>query len=227
MVEVRGANVHDSVFFILFLTILLGCGVKVAKLLLDAAFTRQADYEIAKIVDVKVYSPVKVIHRRTRPSDEAADRGRNRMPLDLFDRDSERRITACPHGNVARSTFVETEKGRKYRAEFCREGCAACPRSGDCRSRLLKGSAVLNYTWQAMGLAVRRTFQKTLEWIMTYRPRAGVERTVEILQWLVFRSGRIPVRGLERVTYRMKLAGNVLNFRRVQQFKQCRAAVRK
>jgi hypothetical protein len=62
---------------------------------------------------------------------------------------------------------------------------------------------------------------------MTYRPRAGVERTVEMLQWLAFRNGRIPVRGLKRVTHRMKLAGYALNFRRVQQFKQRRSAAQK
>jgi hypothetical protein len=130
-VEVMGANESDSKFFPLFMKLVTLYCARIAKLLLDAAFTSQADYEIAQSVDVEVYSPV----NGNTPSDEPADGGRNRITLDMFDTDYEGRITACPLGNVAGTTFVETEKGRKYSAEFCLEGCAACPRNGDCRAR--------------------------------------------------------------------------------------------
>lgn len=69
--EVRGTNVHYSVFFLLFLIILLRCGVKVAKLLFDATFASQKDYELVQRAKVEVYSPV----NGNTPSDEPTDRG--------------------------------------------------------------------------------------------------------------------------------------------------------
>jgi hypothetical protein len=212
------ANFSDSVFFEWMLKTSMAWGLDIAGLLLDAAFGSQENYELAKSFDIEMYSPVNA----NTPTDEVGDDRTCKLPLDMFERDSSGSITACPRGAQATTTSMTTSKGLRFRCEFDLCTCQKCPVSGECRVRLQKKAAVMFYTPKAMGLAIRRTLQKEAWWQLFYRPRSGVEGTIQKLKWLLYRMGFgcLSVRGLKNVSFEFKLGCYGLNYLRIQNFKK-------
>jgi hypothetical protein len=215
---VMPAHVHDSEFFGLFMDVIDRMLPEVAMLLLDGTFGSQKNYELARDHGVDLLS---LVCRGTPGAGKSARGGRG-MPTDSFERDSEVKILACPCpcGQATATTFRDTGDGRVYAARFCRRGCSACAGSAECPVSVLKTRAVLRYTKNEMGLAVRMTTQRSDWFKENYRPCSGVEASIQKLKKMLLRGGKLSVRGLRKMRHAIALGIRVENFNRIVHFRK-------
>jgi hypothetical protein len=214
--DVMPANVHDSEFFALFMDFIDHLLPEVVMLLLDGAFGRQKNYELARDHGIDLLSLV----CGSTPGAGKPAHGGCGIPLDSFKKDSDGKILACPCGRKATTTFRDNKDGRVFTARFCRGACAGCARSAECPVSVLKTTAVLRYTKTEMGLAIRRTWQRSDWFKENYRPRSGVEASIQKLKKMLLRYGKLSVRGLLKVRHSIALAVRVENFNRVVHYRK-------
>jgi hypothetical protein len=145
----------------------------------------------------------------------------NKLKLADFDikQDAEGRPTCitCPQGQR-----VEVESARKsgFVARFDPNICATCPLhlSDRCRAKPLKRNRrfVLRFTQKQVFVAQRR--RRHAEFRSTPgNPRASIEATMRSVKH-PFRQGKLPVRGLFRVTCMMIASAAMCNVRRIQRY---------
>ncbi|MDR1035763.1 MAG: transposase [Deltaproteobacteria bacterium] len=213
---VMPAHLHDTECFALFMDVINSLPTKVLMLLLDGAFGSQKNFEFALEHGVELLS---LVCSSTPGAVKSVLRSFG-IPLDSFEKDSEGKILACPCGQKATTTFRDNKDGRAFTARFCRGTCLGCERSAECPVSILKTRAVLHYTKNEMGLAIRRTWQRSDWFKKNYRPRSGVEATIQKLKKLLLRYGKLTVRGMQKIRHSIALGLRVENYNRVVRYRQ-------
>jgi hypothetical protein len=122
----------------------------------------------------------------------------------------------CPGGQT-----VDVTPGRKvdrYRAAFDADQCASCPLREQCRTQPLKQTPerVAYVSQSQVDLALRR--QRSAQARASGQNlRAAVEATMRSLKY-PFRNGKVPVRGLARVSMVVIASAAMTNARRIHRY---------
>ena len=133
-------------------------------------------------------------------------------------------VTGCPQGHAPQKLAHKQKKDR-YVAGFAIECCRSCPRVVDCPVRPGKKHYYLRYRSKNYRLALRRSFERTDEFIERYRWRAGVEATMSEYATLTGVK-RLRVRGLAAVRYAAVLKAAGLNLMRAARVQRARIKAR-
>lgn len=128
----------------------------------------------------------------------------------------------CPNGQTAGVNL--SQRGKSYQADFCLEVCAACPLQEQCPSQEMRRERVrrLRFTakeWQR-AKRIRRSAQHQGK---ARNLRAAVEATIGSLKH-PFPAGKLPVRGLFRVTCMVIGVAAVINVQRLHRYLQAKMA---
>lgn len=124
----------------------------------------------------------------------------------------------CPQGQ---SVPVElSRRGRSYQADFDPALCATCPFHLEARCPARPGkkrtSFRLSFTPKHMAVAQRRRKMRQSK-LEGKNPRAAIEGTVREVKH-PFPAGKLPVRGLFRMTYLMVSSAAMTNVRRIHHY---------
>lgn len=134
------------------------------------------------------------------------------MDLSSFGFDDTGRVIGCPagHGPVKVSYKKKTNR---FSARFDSSYCQTCPHLGQCPVQAGKKEHFLRYSDKDHRLAVRRATEVSVEFIDTYRWRAGVEATMSQYDRLTGVK-HLRVRGFKAVRYCATLKAAGLNLLR-------------
>jgi hypothetical protein len=125
----------------------------------------------------------------------------------------------CPSGQ---SIAIEAGRTTGYLAHFDPQVCQACPFAalGRCRAKPSKRDSrfTLSFTQQEVNWARRRRRQRA-EQAAKRNLRAAVEATMRSLKH-PFPAGKLPVRGLFRVTCLVMASAAMTNLRRIDRYRQ-------
>jgi hypothetical protein len=208
---IKPANEHESGFFPEALEDLISLNVEPKYYVADASFGSSENDALAEENKIKLISPV----NGNTPRGGASDIPPPKMSLTRFGFDDNLAIHTCPRGRKAMTTVQDTENGQKFRAEFKRGVCSACPKNGDCLVKIVKSSAVLTYTKEEMRLAIRRKEQYEALFIELYCLRSGVEASVQKLEKMLCPTGRVRYRGLAKMKFVLEIGVIAENLRRI------------
>ena len=161
---------------------------------------------------------------------QTAIRGRKRAPgklgLDDFgwgtNADAQPQTVTCPHGQQ-----VAVQAGRnplRYQAGFDAASCESCPFSEQCPARRLKHKPErrLRFSQKDLDLALRR--KRSAEARASGRNlRAAVEATVRAIKHQ-FGNGKLPVRGLLRMSMMVTESAAMTNVRRIHCYQMAQRA---
>lgn len=118
----------------------------------------------------------------------------------------------CPNGQ---KTSIQSRKPGRFIAHFDINLCGACPQRDQCPSKPLKRDAKQALYFDSHGIEIARRRQRIdAERRSGRNPRAAVESTVRSIKH-PFRQGKLPVRGLFRVTSMMLASAMMCNVRRI------------
>ena len=161
---------------------------------------------------------------------QTAIRGRTRAPgrlgLDDFgwgtNADAQPQTFTCPHGQQ-----VEVQAGRKtlrYQAGFDASSCESCPFSEQCPTRRLKHKSErrLRFSQKELDLALRRKRSAAAR-ASGHNLRAAVEATVRAIKHQ-FGNGKLPVRGLPRMSMMVTESAAMANVRRITRYQMAQRA---
>lgn len=155
---------------------------------------------------------------------QTAIRGRKpaaeKIALDDFDwqtdADGHPQTVTCPNGQQATVTPARNES--RYRAAFEKSDCEQCPLLAQCPSQTLQRQPeqVLRFSQADLDLALRR--QRSAE-ARTRKQnlRSAVEATMRAIKH-PFGNGKVPVRGLPRVSMVMLGSAAMNNVRRINRY---------
>jgi len=132
----------------------------------------------------------------------------------------------CPGGQTVKIEKREPKKPGKeefFVAYFPEERCEQCPLAAKCPAQHRKRDPRrrLRFTKQEMQVAQRRRRSQALKG-KGKNPRAAVEATIRSIKHK-FRGGKLPVRGLFRVTSMVTEAAMMVNIRRIERYFKKRA----
>ena len=154
---------------------------------------------------------------------QTAIRGRkpssDKLSLDDFewqiDTDGRPEAVSCPHGQHADVT--PGRKAERFRATINSATCETCPLLGQCPTLPLKRTPerVLRFSQHDVDLALRRQ-RNTQARASGQNLRAAVEATVRSVKH-PFGNGKVPVRGLPRVSMVIVASALMSNLRRIHQ----------
>ena len=161
---------------------------------------------------------------------QTAIRGRKRAPgrlrLDDFgwgtNAEARPQTVTCPHGQQ-----VEVKAGRKtlcYQAAFAARSCESCPFSEQCPARRLKHKPErrLRFSQKDLDLALRRKRSAAAR-ASGHKLRAAVEATVRAIKHQ-FGNGKLPVRGLPRMSMVVTESAAMTNLRRIHRYQMAQGA---
>ena len=161
---------------------------------------------------------------------QTAIRGRKRAPgklgLDDFgwgtNADAQPQTVTCPHGQQ-----VKVRAGRKtlrYQAEFDASSCESCPFSEQCPAYRLKHKLErrLRFSQKDLDLALRRKRSAEAR-ASGHNLRAAVEATVRAIKQQ-FGNGKLPVRGLPRMSMMVTESAAMANVRRIHRYQMTQRA---
>jgi hypothetical protein len=130
----------------------------------------------------------------------------------------------CPGGQ--RVPCRPTQRGG-WVAPFATAGCAGCPHAqgGSCRAKVRQRTGERRLCLskaEAQRAQRRRRCEAQRHDSAQRNPRAAVEATVRVLKH-PFRAGKLPVRGLFRVTCLLVGVASMVNVRRIGRYRQMQA----
>jgi hypothetical protein len=134
-----------------------------------------------------------------------------------FNDDGDPTYLGCPHGQIVP---VLPSRSTGFIAQFDAARCQVCPAyQNQCRVRLLKKRPLcqLNFTLAQVLWAIRRQRHRHLRQ-RSDNPRAAIEATVRTIKHPS--RGRLPVRGLRRVTDMLIGAAAMANVRTILRFRR-------
>jgi hypothetical protein len=118
----------------------------------------------------------------------------------------------CPFGQKAP---IQSKTPGQFIAHFDATRCDTCPLRGQCPSKPLRRWPKRALYFDSHGIEIARRRQRIdKEKHSGANPRAAVESTVKAIKHR-FRKGKLPVRGLFRVTSMMLASGLMFNVRRI------------
>jgi len=211
-VSVEPAHVSDTHALLPAIEDTRARGLSAQSTLADAAYGSDDNVNRAQGLGVEVVAP--------------SMKGNSTKSLDLsaFVFDDTGRVSRCPQGQAPQKLTHKQKKDR-YVAGFAIEGCRSCPRVGDCPVQPGKKYYYLRYRRKNYRLALRRSFERTDEFIERYRWRAGVEATMSEYATLTGVK-RLRVRGLAAVRYAAVLKAAALNLMRAVRVQRARIKAR-
>lgn len=155
---------------------------------------------------------------------QTAIRGRKpaaeRLALDDFDwqtdPDGHPQTVTCPHGQQA--TVTSARKESRYRAVFEKPACEHCPLLAQCPTQALqrKPEQVLRLSQADLDLALRRQRSADAR-TRKQNLRSAVEATIRAIKH-PFGNGKVPVRGLPRVSMVMVGSAAMNNVRQINRY---------
>lgn len=135
------------------------------------------------------------------------------MPSGLLDTGTWHiKVLRCPAGHEPKSCGYTRGKSQQFHVSFTREQCAGCPNKDRCRAKLHKCVSSVTVSIKAHERAKQQKFMGTEEFRSLFRIRNGVETIPSMLRRL-YRTDRMPVRGLLRGRFFFGCKIGALNFR--------------
>lgn len=204
-VAVEKASDHDSNALIPAIEDARQRGLKPKTVLADTLYGGDDNVRVANKHNVKVIAPT----FKAGKSD-----------LSCFVLDTNARVASCRSGHSPKFVSYK-KKTQRYSACFDSTHCEHCSHVADCPVKPGKKGYFLRYSQKEYRLAIRRQYEKTEQFIDSYRWRAGVEATMSQYDALTGVK-RLRVRGLRAVRYCAVLKAAGLNMLRASAVRKAR-----